>query len=102
VSRFWPACEAAQADYERLRAAALSGGGLPDELAAARFKRRGLAGLIAWPVADPVFGAVVTGAQRPAWTPYADPRLEALAGAYGLLLATAAGAPTGLAVMSAQ
>ena len=59
---FWPVAEPAQADYERLRAAAVSSGALPDELAAARFWRRGLAGLIAWPVAEPVFAAVVAGA----------------------------------------
>ncbi|HXR21838.1 MAG TPA: hypothetical protein VN786_04715 [Acidimicrobiales bacterium] len=81
--------EPAQADYERLRAAAVPGGALPDDLASARFWRRGLAGLIAWPVAEPVFAAVVAGAQRPAWTPYGDPRLEALAATYQLLLAQA-------------
>ena len=47
--RFWPVAEAAQADYEALRAAALAGEQPRDELAAARFARRGLAGLIAWP-----------------------------------------------------
>ncbi len=46
---FWPPAEAAQADYETLRAHLLSHGVLPDDLAAARFARRGLAGLIAWP-----------------------------------------------------
>jgi hypothetical protein len=89
MRRFWPVAEPAQADYERLRAAAVSRGALPAELAAARFWRRGLAGLIAWPVAEPVFVAVVAGAQRPAWTPYGDPRLEALAATYQLLLAEA-------------
>jgi hypothetical protein len=45
--RFWPVAEAAQADYAALRAAVF-GGALPrDELAAARFARRGLAGVIA-------------------------------------------------------
>jgi hypothetical protein len=42
--RFWPLAEAAQADYEALRAAALTGEAPRDELAAARFARRGLAG----------------------------------------------------------
>jgi len=91
VSRFWPASEPAQADYERLRAAAVSSGRLPDDLAAARFGRRGLAGLIAWPVADPVFTAVVAGAARPPWAPYDDPRFAALVATYQLLLAEASG-----------
>ena len=91
---FWPAGEPAQAEYERLRAAAVSGGRLPDDLAAARFWRRGLAGLIAWPVAEPVFAAVVTGAARPPWTPYDDPRASALAATYQLLLAEASGPGT--------
>jgi len=89
MRRFWPVAEPAQADYERLRAAAVPGGALPDELAAARFWRRGLAGLIAWPVAEPILVAAVAGAQRPAWTPYGDPRLGALAATYRLLLAAA-------------
>ncbi len=89
VRRFWPVAEPAQADYERLRAAVVSGRGLPDELAAARFFRRGLAGLISWPAAKPVFAAVVAGARRPAWTPYGDPRTDALAATYRLLLAEA-------------
>ena len=93
VGRFWPVGEPAQANYERLRAAVVSGRGLPDELASARFVRRGLAGLISWPAAKPVFAAVVTGASRPAWTPYADPRLEALAVTYQLLLAEAGPGP---------
>ena len=54
--------------------------------AATRFARRGLAGLIAWPAAEPVFAATLIGAVRPAWTPHADPRGAALAGAYELLL----------------
>ena len=93
MRRFWPAGEPAQADYERLRAAAVSSGRLPDDLAAARFERRGLAGLIAWPVAEPVFAAVVTGAARPPWAPYGDPRFEALAATYQLLLTEARQAP---------
>ena len=62
--RLWPIGEAAQADYEVLRKAVLSGEPL-GSLAAARFARRGLAGLIAWPVAEPVYTAVVVGAARP-------------------------------------
>jgi hypothetical protein len=87
MSALWPVTEAAQADYERLRQTVVSTGQLPHDLASARFARRGLAGLIAWPEADPVFVAVAVGADRPAWTPYADPRAESLAAAYGLLLA---------------
>jgi hypothetical protein len=86
VSRFWPVSEAAQADYEGLREAIFSTGRLPDELVSARFHRRGLAGLIAWPEADPVFRAELVGATRPAWTPYGDPRVDALAATYRLLL----------------
>ena len=54
---FWPPVEAAQVDYETLRAHVLEPSGLPAGLAAARFARRGLAGLIAWPSAEPVFVA---------------------------------------------
>lgn len=86
MSARWPAGEAAQADYEQLRQATLTD--LPlIGLAAGRFARRGLAGLIAWPAAEPVFEATLVGAARPAWTPHADPRDEALAGAYEFLLA---------------
>jgi hypothetical protein len=69
-----------------LRAAALSGTSPIDALAR-RFARGGLSALIASPSADPVFVAVLFGARRPGWTPYGDPRLEALAAGYGLLLA---------------
>jgi hypothetical protein len=87
MTRRWPAAEAAQADYEALREAAL--GALPlVTAAAARFERAGLAGLIARPLARPVFSAVVVGAARPPWTPYADPRDDAMAEVYGLLLAS--------------
>jgi hypothetical protein len=85
--RFWPVGEAAQADYETLREAVLSGQSV-QSLTAARFGRRGLAGLIAWPVAEPVYTAVMVGAERAPWTPYADPRLDALAAGYEVLLRT--------------
>ena len=94
---FWPPAEAAQVDYETLRAHALEPGGLPQGLAAARFARRGLAGLIAWPSAEPVFDAALLGAPRPPWTPHADPRLDALAAGFALLLnpgGAATAAPT--------
>jgi len=84
--KFWPPAEGAQADYERLREAVLATGRLPDDLTSARFRRRGVAGLIAWPAAEPVFVAEVVGAARPPWSPYADPRVEALAVTYGLLV----------------
>jgi hypothetical protein len=83
---FWPVGEAAQADYETLRQHVLDAGALPDSLAAARFARRGLPGLIAWPAAEPVFTADLVGAERPPWTPYGDPRLQALAAGFAVLL----------------
>ena len=89
VRAFWPPAGAAQADYEMLRAHLLACGALPESLAAARFTRCGLAGLIAWPAAEPVFRAELAGAARPPWTPHADPRAEALAAGYQFLLAAA-------------
>ena len=83
---FWPPAEAAQIDYETLRAQVCGPTGLPEGLAAARFARRGLAGLIAWPSAEPVFVAELVGAARPAWTPHEDPRVAALAAGYEFLL----------------
>ncbi len=85
--RFWPAGEAAQADYEVLRAHVLGTGKLPPSLAAARFAGRGLAGLIGWPAAEPVFDAELAGARRPRWSPHADPRLDVLAAGFAFLLA---------------
>jgi len=82
---FWPPAEAAQADYEMLRACVLEAGSLPAGLAGARFARRGLAGLIAWPAAEPDFRAEPVGAARPPWTPHADPREQVLAAAYQFL-----------------
>ena len=95
--RFWPVGEAAQADYEALRAQVLATGAASDNLIAARFARRGLSGLIAWPSAEPVFDAALRGAPRPPWSPHADPRLDALAAGFALLLnpgGAAATAPT--------
>jgi hypothetical protein len=88
VRTFWPATEAAQADYEALREAALRGTPLIGP-AAARFDRAGLAELIKKPLARPVFAAVVSGATRPPWTPYEDPRTEAMIDIYQLLVAAA-------------
>ena len=87
---FWPPAEAAQADYEMLRACVLEQADLPAGLAAARFARCGLAGLIAWPAAEPVFRAEMAGAGRLPWTPRADPREQALAAGYQFLLEAAA------------
>jgi hypothetical protein len=85
--RFWPIGEAAQADYEALRVAALAREPAHDELAAARFARRGLGGLIAWPSSEPVYLGVVIGARRPAWSGTEDPREATLGEAYGFLVA---------------
>lgn len=93
--RFWPAGEAAQADYETLRAHVLASGAPPESLAAARFDRRGLPGLIAWPSAEPIFDATLLGAARPSWSPHADPRLDALAAGFALLLGAAGDATEG-------
>ena len=43
---------------------------MPDSLIAVRFARRGVAGLIAWPSAEPVFDAALLSAHRPpeTWT----------------------------------
>jgi hypothetical protein len=90
VRALWPVGEAAQADYEMLRDAALSGVGLASPVAA-RFARVGLVGLIVAPAARPAFVAALVGATRPAWTPYEDPRRQALGAAYALLLV-----PTGV------
>ena len=87
--RFWPVGEAAQADYEALRAAALGGEPERDELAAARFARRGLAGVIAWPRSEPVYLGALVGARRAAWSGNEDPREAALGEAYGFLVARA-------------
>jgi hypothetical protein len=85
---FWPPGEAAQVDYERLREAALDGVGLVGP-AAVRFARGGLAALIAHPTAEPGFVAALVGAVRPPWTPQLDPRRQALAAGYELVLAAA-------------
>ncbi len=86
MRRLWPVSEAAQADYETLREAVLATGTLPTTETAARFSRRGLAGLIAWPVSEPVFSAVVLGADRPRWSGHADPRHEVLSSVFALVL----------------
>jgi hypothetical protein len=87
VRVFWPISESAQADYEALRAAVLAEQ-VPASAGWLRFSRHGLAGLIDAPISPPVFAVTLTGALRPAWSPHADPRSEALAAVYGALVAT--------------
>lgn len=82
---FWPPREAAQADYEALRAAVMAGTPAVGP-AAARFALGGLARLIARPHAEPVFAGCLVGARRPPWSPHRDPRLDHLAEALGLLV----------------
>jgi hypothetical protein len=88
-SRLWPISEPAQADYEQLRELVLAGRSLDGLLAARRFDRRGLAGLISWPAAEPEYLGEVAGARRPAWCGSEDPREQQLRDAYGFLLADA-------------
>jgi hypothetical protein len=86
---FWPVGEAAQADYEQLRSLALAA--VPAlGPAARRFERYGLWGLIACPQAAPAYGASVVGAERPAWSPYHDPRDQPLADGFQIIVAAQA------------
>lgn len=83
--RFWPAAEPAQLDYERLREMALAGT-LLTGAEVERFQRSGLAALIRRPSSKtPRLVATLVEVPRARWSPYADPRLEALADAYSLL-----------------
>jgi hypothetical protein len=85
--RFWPATDPAQLAYEHLRELALAGT-LFVGPQAERFQRGGLMGLITQAPAPALpFSATVVEVPRPRWSPYADPRLEALADAYALLTA---------------
>jgi hypothetical protein len=86
MTEFWPPREASQVDYESLRAGALGPSGLPTDLAAARFLRRGLAGLVDQPVSEPVFAARLLSAAGRGWTGRVDPAGMALANAYALVL----------------
>jgi hypothetical protein len=85
VRTFLPAGEAAQADYEQLRAAVITGCASAGP-AAVRFELEGLFGLICRPAATAVFTARLWAAARPPWTPYGDPRSQVLADAYQLLV----------------
>jgi len=84
---FWPATEAAQVDYETLRAAVV--GRCPTHRHHRRALRPGRAGGAhrpparharlwdrEWLRAQLVAVAVLAGARRPAWTPQHDPRLD--------------------------
>ena len=86
MSRLWPIAEPAQADYEQLREIVLAGGELGELLAARRFERRGLAGLISWPQAEPAFLGSVIGAPRRPWCGVEDPRAACLCDTYAFLL----------------
>ena len=78
--------EAAQADYEELRRQALLGVVAWEGLAARRFARAGLTGLIVAPASEPAYWGALLGAARPRWSGLADPREEALGEAYAFLL----------------
>ncbi len=85
---FLPIGEAAQADYEDLRAAALAGTPVISPMST-RFQLGGLGALIlSTSTPPPCFVAELMGASRPPWAPYGDPRAEALAESYGLLVGT--------------
>lgn len=87
--RFWPATDPVQLEYERLRALALAGTGLVGP-AAERFDHGGLVALIRRPAsAGARLTARLVEVPRPRWSPYGDPRLDALAEAYALLDAAA-------------
>lgn len=86
---FWPVGEAAQADYEQLRVFAVAGVPALGETAR-RFERYGLWGLIASPQAAPAYVASYVGAQRPAWSPYQDPRELALGDGFQIIVAASA------------
>ncbi len=93
MRQFWPILEAAQSDYESLRRAVLEGHAISGT-AALRFERRGLAGLILCPVCEPSFEVELVGASRPRWSPYQDPRDQALARSFALLLGPGGGEAT--------
>ena len=83
--RFWPAADPVQLEYERLREMALAGRRLigPE---GERFQHGGLAALIRRS-SSTASRLIVTLVEvpRPRWSPYVDPRLDALADAYALL-----------------
>jgi hypothetical protein len=89
VSRFWPATEPAQLEYERLRELALTEVLIAGPQAE-RFRRGGLAALIRRPSTSMLARVSrLVPVVRPRWSPYEDPRLTALADAYDLLRSAA-------------
>ena len=95
---FWPATDPVQLEYERLREMALAGTGLIGP-AANRFQHGGLLALIRRPSSvTPHLIATLVEVPRPRWSPYVDPRLDALADAYALLGAVARNADQSLEV----
>jgi hypothetical protein len=83
----WSPREAAQVEYESLRERILQGGPADQGPLPSRFQRLGLLGLVTAPQVEPVpWQATIVGAQRPRWSPYADPREDALADVFQLLL----------------
>ncbi len=96
--RFWPATDPVQLEYELLREMALAGTRLIG-LEAERFQHGGLLALIRRPgAAVPRLVATLIEVPRPPWSPYLDPRLDALADAYALLRAAAQDADQSLEV----
>ena len=84
--RFWPATDPAQLDYEHLRALALAGTLLVGPQAQ-RFQRGGLMALLQRSTIAPPLHVTLVEVPRPRWSPYTDPRLDALAEAYALVTA---------------
>jgi hypothetical protein len=83
--RFWPAIDPVQLEYERLREMALAGTRFigPE---AERFQHGGVVALIKRPGSTiSRLTATLVEVPRPRWSPYVDPRLDALADAYALL-----------------
>jgi hypothetical protein len=96
--RFWPATDRAQLDYERLREMALADTDLIGPTAT-RFQHGGLLALIRRPSSTaPQLIATLVEVPRPRWSPYVDPRLDALADVYALLGAVARDADPSLEV----
>jgi hypothetical protein len=84
MMHFWPATDRAQLDYERLREMALAGTSLIGPTAN-HFQHGGLLALIRRPssVGPQLIATLVE--VPPRWSPYLDPRLDAVADAYALL-----------------
>ena len=83
--QFWPATDPVQLDYERLREMALAGTRLIGP-AADHFQHGGLVALVRRPSsASSQLIATLAEVPRPRWSPYLDPRLDALTDAYALL-----------------